>query len=312
MLIWALLACSQTPLGPPASENSLVDRVANQPPIVRDIRWATIIVPGERVGVVSKRTSHADLLAAYPGAVDASIPLGEGFVAPGTTVHAEQPDAFTVIWATEERLSAKEVRDLGNAWHTVEGVSVGTSLADLRKLWGTFDVFGFGWDYGGAIGLDKAKLAPEYAGYEGALFVRLQPTIESGPHYDAVLGDRTFTPDNADLLALEPKVSWIGVNLTVEGAEAPLVVPDRRVGGVTVGTTRDELTSLYADLLDGQIQHDGSDHATTQIGAGSPTAMTVVWGDATRQWPVAIVGLGAGLLTVKGEHLDAIAIPPPH
>lgn len=166
----------------------------------------TTVLPGDRVGPVTADTSRADLVTQFGESAleDTEVAVGEGFTESGTIVNQGSEQAFAVIWVDESQSEPATVKDLGAAWETPEGISVGTSFAELQQILGPFDLYGFGWDYGGTLVLEGSELSHYY----GALILRLQPADPAAPqqHADAfaaVQGDKLISSDNPNLAPLD-------------------------------------------------------------------------------------------------------------
>lgn len=119
-----------------------------------------LIVPGERVGPVTRQTSEADLERMVGPLVMAreDIALGEGETEPGTILfHEDSLQRLEILWvdpATRRAPREVVVRGRGSAsrWRTREGVTLGTSLAELESLNGRpFTLAGMYWDYEGQV-----------------------------------------------------------------------------------------------------------------------------------------------------------------
>ncbi|HAA30095.1 MAG TPA: hypothetical protein DCE56_23435 [Cyanobacteria bacterium UBA8553] len=176
----------------------------------------TLVIPGERVGTVTRSTTRQDLVKQFGKArlSDQSVHIGEGSTQPGTRVDLDQERSFTVIWSDNTRTKPVEVRNLGSAWQTPQGIRVGTPLNQLQQKLGTFQFFGFAWDYGGTVALEGTKLAQ----YQKTLVLRLA-TAPNAPQrapndYHAVIGDRKFSSTNPRLKSLGVKVGEMIVRLT--------------------------------------------------------------------------------------------------
>lgn len=175
----------------------------------------TLVIPGERVGPVTRNTTRQELAKRFGQArlTDQAVNIGEGFTEPGTRVDLGSERSFTVIWSSTARTKPVGVRNLGPAWRTPQGISVGTPLNQLQQKLGPFQFFGFGWDYGGTVLLEGTKLAQ----YQKTLVLRLATapnTPERAPNdYQAVLGDRKFSSNNPRLKSLGVKVGEMIVQL---------------------------------------------------------------------------------------------------
>ncbi|MEH2192771.1 MAG: hypothetical protein V7K98_09030 [Nostoc sp.] len=168
----------------------------------------TLIVPGERVGPITRTTTKQDLVKLFGASnlVDKTISGAEGIGSfAATQVNLNQGRCLTrscsastllVVWSDNTRTKPLDVRNLGSAWKTREGIGVGTPLSELRKKLGNFKLYGLGWDYGGTILLDSSKLAR----YQGKVILR----VDAAPNayekfandYQAVSGDSTFSSSN--------------------------------------------------------------------------------------------------------------------
>ncbi|MBW4674281.1 MAG: hypothetical protein KME52_09740 [Desmonostoc geniculatum HA4340-LM1] len=170
----------------------------------------TLIVPGERVGPITRTTTKQDLVKLFGASrlVDKTISGAEGIGSfAATQLKLDQGRSLLVVWSDKTRTKPLDVRNLGSAWKTREGIGVGTSLSELRKKLGNFKLYGLGWDYGGTILLDSSKLSR----YQGKLILRVDAASnasEKFPNdYQAVLGDGTFSSSN-------PHWKPLGVRLT--------------------------------------------------------------------------------------------------
>jgi hypothetical protein len=159
----------------------------------------TQVIPGQRVGSVTAKTTRQDLVKLY-GAnrlVDRTVPGPEGIGELVTTrVNLGQERSFTVVWQDASKTKPADVRNLGIAWKTPEGIGVGSTLTKLQQRLGEFQLFGLGWDYGGTVLLQNTKLAK----YNGKLILRVAATPKAAEQhsraYQAVSGDQTFSSKN--------------------------------------------------------------------------------------------------------------------
>ncbi|MFS0514486.1 hypothetical protein ACEYW6_07125 [Nostoc sp. UIC 10607] len=173
----------------------------NQPPT--DARSQplkdALIIPGERVGPITRTTTRQDLVKLFGAShlVDKTIsgPEGIGSFA-ATQVNLNQGRTLLVVWSNNTRTKPLDVRNLGSAWKTREGIGVGTPLSELRKKLGDFKLYGLAWDYGGTILLDSSRLSR----YQGKFILRVDTAAnayEKFPNdYQAVSGDTTFSSSN--------------------------------------------------------------------------------------------------------------------
>jgi hypothetical protein len=138
---------------------------------------------------------------------DREVDVGEGTTAPGTVVAAGTPMAQEVVWADQARTRPERIRVLGEGIRDPGGLGLGTSLADLEKTLGPFELYGFGWDRGGTVQLEGTRLAR----LQGKLFFQLEPGVTDTPEAKAALGEVVgqdlFPSSDPRVLALEPEVS---------------------------------------------------------------------------------------------------------
>jgi hypothetical protein len=176
----------------------------------------TLIIPGERVGPITKNTSRQELTKLFGASrlQDKTIfgPEGMGKF-PATRVNLGQERSFTVVWADEKRTRPATIRDFGSAWKTPQGIGVGTSLAELRKQLGEFKLYGLAWDYSGTILLENTKLS----NYKGKLNLQVAPAPDAAKkfprQYQAVMGDGTFSSSNPNWQPLGIRVQQMTVYL---------------------------------------------------------------------------------------------------
>ncbi|MDZ8032537.1 hypothetical protein [Nostoc sp. DedSLP04] len=159
----------------------------------------TLIVPGERVGPITRTTTKQDLVKLFGAShlVDKTISGAEGIGSfAATQLNLNQGRSLLVVWSDNTRTKPLDVRNLGSAWKTREGIGVGTPLSELRKKLGNFKLYGLGWDYGGTILLDSSKLSR----YQGKIIFRVDAAPNASEKflndYQAVSGDGTFSSSN--------------------------------------------------------------------------------------------------------------------
>lgn len=179
----------------------------------------TLIVPGERVGPVTSKTTRKDLAKIFGASrlVDKTIPGAEGIGSyAATQVNLSGDRSFLIVWSDKTRTKPLDVRDLGKAWKTREGIGVGTPLSELRQKLGNFKLFGLSWDYGGTVLLESSKLSR----YQGKMILRVDAAANAGEKYPndyrAVSGDGTFSSSDRHWKRLGIRVSQIIVVLNQE------------------------------------------------------------------------------------------------
>ncbi|UBF24606.1 hypothetical protein K9N68_23425 [Kovacikia minuta CCNUW1] len=176
----------------------------------------TLVIPGERVGPVTRNTSREELSKMFGTARlhDRTLSDPEGMdTYPATTVDLGSKQSFTVIWKDATQTRPAYVRDLGSDWQTPEGISIGTSFADLRKQLGEFQLYGLDWDYGGSVTLLGTKLSQYYG--KLTLQVKADPNAAKKfpKDYRAVIGDRRFSSTNPHWKRLGMHIAEITVVL---------------------------------------------------------------------------------------------------
>ncbi len=124
-----------------------------------DPRLDFTIVPGERVGLITAaKCTQADVLAAYGDSARLdSVYLVEGLFGPGVVVFPNSSrNMLEIYWDPAiDPLRPAFIRvtgDGGSDWKTDRGISIGTPIAEVERINGNpFELYGFGWDYGGLV-----------------------------------------------------------------------------------------------------------------------------------------------------------------
>ncbi|MDY6896970.1 MAG: hypothetical protein SWZ49_02695 [Cyanobacteriota bacterium] len=195
-----------------SSQNQAVAINNSQSDAVND----SLIIPGKRIGAITSETTRTDLVQIYgeSNLKDETILQAEGTVSvPATKVNQGKPDALTIFWKDEARKEILYIRGFGRQWKTPEGIGVGTSLSELRKILGEFQLTGFGWDYGGLVNFKDTNLSK----YQGKLSLTLNPGDENvygkyPKQYGAVSGDINLSSTNPNLEPLDVRVYQMTVN----------------------------------------------------------------------------------------------------
>jgi hypothetical protein len=176
----------------------------------------TLVVPGQRVGLVTRKTTKANLVKLFGQSrlKDETISGAEGIGKfPVTRVNLGSQRSFTVVWNDNTRTKAASVRDFGSAWKTPEGIGVGTTFDELRQKLGEFKLYGLGWDYSGTVLLETTKLAK----YKGKLGLQVDAARNAGQRfpkqYQVVLGDATFSSADPNWKPLGMRLVQMNVSL---------------------------------------------------------------------------------------------------
>jgi hypothetical protein len=132
-------------------------------PSLPKIPLDTTIVPGKRVGVITPKTTYADLVKIFgkQRLTPKKVYGAEGQVVfPGTVIRLGKNRSLTVAWKDAKKLQPLHVIINDPAWKTTSGIGIGTSLPKLRQILGEFKITGLYWDYGNhVVGLSPAMQA---------------------------------------------------------------------------------------------------------------------------------------------------------
>jgi len=117
-----------------------------------------LIIPGERVGSITPKSSEKQLIEFFgeENVKREEIVVGEGegyeiatFIFKGTK------NEILVKWQDDKVLnkpSSISIYKEGTQWKTPEGITVGTTLSEINKINGMdFDISGLGWQFGGFV-----------------------------------------------------------------------------------------------------------------------------------------------------------------
>jgi hypothetical protein len=117
---------------------------------------------------------------------------------PGTKVNLEKTRSFLVVWTNNSRTQVSHVETTGNAWKTQQGIGVGTTLAELQRILGEFEIPGFGWDYGNVV---RPKQGKKFKYNIPLLYLSIdRKAAQRYPSdYRAVQGERTILSSDAHL-----------------------------------------------------------------------------------------------------------------
>lgn len=196
-----------------------------------------LIVPGERVGPVTATTSEADLIKRLGSSVVTAGdtlygPEGDTFL--GTVLYKGTPDEVQITFYDQKRTQPEAITirpqlldDEGNPiknlapsrWTTADGLRIGTTLKALEKRNGKpFKLWGFGWDYGGALSDWQGGKMARLTNNRSTLSLSLGPPLTRTPAqekaYNKLLGDGEFLSSSADMQLLNPIVEVIRVEFS--------------------------------------------------------------------------------------------------
>jgi hypothetical protein len=178
------------------------------------VKANTLIVPGRSVGAITAKTTYADLVKLFgkERLTARKVYGAEGQVEfPGTLVSSRGKKLFIIAWKDARKLRPLDVTIFDSGWKTTEGIGVGMSLPQLRKILGEFRISGLYWDYGNqVVGLSPATQA-RYSGLGISVDADPQAAKQFPADLQAVLGDMTLPADDPHWQRLKMKVT----NLTV-------------------------------------------------------------------------------------------------
>jgi hypothetical protein len=172
-----------------------------------------VIIPGSRVGAITAKCTLADVARSYgetnvrlkrdAGVVEAVIFPDDSLrrieIVFGDTINLRYPKSVTL-------------RGSQSVWHTMAGVSLGTTVDDLQKLnTKPFEFNGFGWDYGGqVVNWHGGALARDTT-----ITIRLDALhLFDNKPYRSVMGDKKVSSSNRLARELRPYVGEIAIHLT--------------------------------------------------------------------------------------------------
>ena len=142
-------------------------------PLVSD-QDQRLIVPGVKVGPITKKTSQEKLLEIYGGT---QVGLGIVKTPTGnedcTVVFPDEPSELRITWQDSDRTKIKAIYidKRESTWFTKEGLGVGLPLGEVTKVnKGAISFYGLDWDYGGTIDSWKnGNLAKYKKGFYGVI-----------------------------------------------------------------------------------------------------------------------------------------------
>lgn len=166
-----------------------------------------IVIPGEKFGLLTPNScSRSAVLAAYgKDAKPDSVYLYEGIFGEGVVLFPNNSrNRVEIYWEDTTSQRPTSIRVYGDStgtdWKTADGITIGTTMADVEKLNGKpFDFSGTGWDYGGFVSDWKGGK------FDNSLMLRFESTEVEGDAGN-VSGEGIFSSDNPAAKAAKPKV----------------------------------------------------------------------------------------------------------
>lgn len=195
-------------------------------PCAQPADW--LIVPGQRAGPIDARASEARLIELFGVAnvTRESFEVEPGVALPATVVFARDVSRRAlVLWRDPETRTSPEsvlIRGERSEWRTDKGISLGTSLATLRRINGRpLSLTGFSWDLAGTV-LDCNGGSLDELGHQSraglvgrTLVLRLEPdpALRDTPAAQQIAGDREFSSDSEAMRSLNPRVYELIVDI---------------------------------------------------------------------------------------------------
>ncbi len=162
-------------------------------------------VPGEKVGLINKNFTEADIIKAYgkENVNRQEISMGEGEVATSTVVYPNTDNEIFISWQLDKPFQVITeilIENEKSPWGTSQGVSIGSTLEELVKINGKdFQFAGFEWDYSGYTNdWQDGRISKSLA-------VFLEPTNPDAVYPD-LLGDDLFPSSHPKAKAANLKV----------------------------------------------------------------------------------------------------------
>lgn len=154
---------------------------------------------------IAKMNSSEELLKNYP---DADIKEGVGMFDEGTVERAftilypNTKNEIHLIWHTIDKKKLHQVYLSNNGdWRSNKSIRIGTTYNELVAINGKpIHIYGFGWDYGGAVDWNGGNLK------NSKLQVFLKPIKQPNTKF---YGDRIINPNEEELKELDLSVAQI-------------------------------------------------------------------------------------------------------
>lgn len=121
---------------------------------------------------------------------------------PFTILYPGTPDELWVTWKNHNKKEVHQIRfEKDGRWKTKEGIRIGTPYEELLKLNGSpVTVYGFGWDYSGAVNWNEGKMS------DTDIRVFLSPAGDPPAKF---IGDSPINPTAEELNSLDLKVGAV-------------------------------------------------------------------------------------------------------
>lgn len=169
-----------------------------------------IVIPGKRVGLITAKTTRAELddLFGMENVTDIRHPTVEDETIPGTVIFPGSTKEAVVLWGHQDPTQTVDrVVINGSQWSLPRGLNKGDDLAAVEALNGApFMIYGFEWDYGG-LGYFKGGALDRKA------TIKFRPNLTQGADYARATGDQLFNSKDPAMLAVDPRVDEVAIIL---------------------------------------------------------------------------------------------------
>jgi hypothetical protein len=200
---------SKTPAGKSAPASVPSGAV---PATATDLANDTTIVPRQKVGAITPRTTYTDLVKIYGERRLAykKVYESEGQTAyPATVITFAKARYLTVAWRDTRRTQPAYVIINDSRYRTASGIGLGTSLDRLRQILGEFKITGLYWDYGNTVVNLSPAMQKQYQG----LTIHVDADRAAAARYPKQL--RAVTGDRVTPAASDP--AWKPLKMRVSG-----------------------------------------------------------------------------------------------
>lgn len=174
-----------------------------------------ILIPGKKVGPITKTTSESDLLQIYgSGQVHRGfVPILGASEKECTVVNPGTANEIKIVWENAERTRVKEVHLLkeNSSWYTAEGLTCGLDFPEVVKAnKAPISFHGFKWEYGGTVSSwGKGSLSR----YNNKFYAVFAPRIPLAQVPSKFIGDKVLSSNTTDLDAIYPYIERLVVYL---------------------------------------------------------------------------------------------------
>ncbi len=183
---------------------------AQQPTQTLPIQDLTI-VPGERIGPITGKTTYPDLVRIFgqQRLSDVRPPDADATEREhGTRIDLGPDYSLTLVWLDETKTGLYEAIDLGPGWEVPGGLKDGMTWAELKqKFGGPFNIVGLEGPYSGVVLLNSTPMKQHF----GKMILQIQAAPDAKQkfpnEYQSLVGERIIpsTDPNWDKLGMTVK-----------------------------------------------------------------------------------------------------------